>query len=114
MGTLKPRGRSRLASLGAAIAGLVLAVDFAALMGQGGGERASAHMPANTGTATFATLQTPHDALDFSVGVNTDARTATGEQRQDALLVLQFDAGIIPSLPAGGSGGVSAWKSSPG
>jgi hypothetical protein len=86
VGVLNVPGRSRLASLVVATAGLVLAVVFAVLMSQGGGEQASAHIPPGTDTPTVTGAPpTDHPGLDFSIGVNTDGSTATGDQRPDGL-----------------------------
>jgi hypothetical protein len=82
MGVLRRRTVARLAGVGAALAGVALAALIAMLLAQGGQEQASAHLPPGPGTATLTgTPPATHPDLDFSIGVNTDGNTATGDQR---------------------------------
>ncbi|MGH7484152.1 MAG: hypothetical protein ACREMY_00935, partial [bacterium] len=77
MGVLKRRELYRSLIVGGALAGLALTVLLSAIFSRTGNETASAHFPLATGTQTG----TPHNALDFSLGANTDSKTGTGDQR---------------------------------
>ncbi len=77
MGVLKRRELSRPVIVGGALAGLALAVLLGLIFSRTDSQTASAHLPLATGTQTG----TPHNALDFSLGANTDNKTGTGDQR---------------------------------
>jgi hypothetical protein len=79
MGVLKRRELSRPVIVGGALAGLALAVLLGLIFSRTGSQTASAHFPLATGTQTG----TPHNALDFSLGANTDNNAGTGDQRQN-------------------------------
>jgi hypothetical protein len=80
MGVLKRRGLPRLAGIGLALAGLALAALLAVLLARGGDETASAFSVTRLagGAPGVAGVVV---APDFSIGVNTDNNTGTGDQR---------------------------------
>jgi hypothetical protein len=91
MGVLKRRGLPRLAGFALAVAGFALAVLLAVLLARGGDETASAHFPPTPGT--------PHPGLDFSIGVNTDANTGTGDARGDDCVSYSVQASATTTPP---------------